>query len=164
MQSVGNPGVPRRFRCQGVMAARAVSLPVSTGGPGGSGGYGGAGGGLRGAGGAMRGAGGGLLGSGGGSGYSGSAYAGTSAYARDGQGGSGTDGRAPPLLSLSSFPSSTKEATTGQTVVLETRVERVEVVETNNNNNNNEMANLNIDNNNNTANHLSDVLFLPING
>ena len=152
-----------------VMAARAVSLPA--GGPGGgSTTYGGPGGSLRGAGAGMRGA-------GGGSSYSsGSAYAGSSSYA----GGSGSDSsscsgvagcggiggaRASPLLLSSSYTSSsTKETATGQTVVLETRVERVEVVESNNNNNNNDMANLNIDNNNNSANNLNDVVFLPMNG
>ena len=74
--------------------------------------------------------------------------------------------RASPLLLSSSYTSSStsKENPTGQTVVLETRVERVEVVESNNNNNNNDMANLNIDNNNNSANNLNDVVFLPMNG
>ena len=81
-----------------------------------------------------------------------------------GCGGIGGGARASPLLLSSSFTSSAKETGTGQTVVLETRVERVEVVETNNNNNNNDMANLNIDNNNNSANNLNDVVFLPMNG
>ena len=151
-----DPPLPRSFHrvFLTAMAARAVSLPVSSTSPGGPGGaYGGAGG-IRGP----------------------QPYVGGPTYAGPsygGAGGSGSDSgyrglerggsRASPLL-LSSFTTTSKEVGTGQTVMLEARVERVEVVETVNNNNNNDMANLNIDNNNNTANTLNEVVFLPMNG